>query len=97
MITIEVVQEYIKTNIIPIKDCELLLLRDIVRDIKTTNTPYLDFPKQRGLHKEIDSVVIMELLDYQIDINPERLLKLDDKKRLLIKSNKKSRVYKQRF
>ena len=60
-------------------DTELLLLQDIVRDHKS-----LIWNNNRAFAKEFDSVSIMELFDYKIKIDPERLVKLTDKRRLCL-------------
>jgi hypothetical protein len=86
-ITIEVIMATINDDYEP-TDSELLLLQDIVRDNKKLGRSYA---------KELDSVSIMELFDYKVKIDPDRLANLTDKKRLLIKSKKDYKVYKQRF
>lgn len=88
-ITIDVVFAYISDDYQP-TDTELLILQDIVRDRKLKI-------QGRAYAKEIDSVTIMELFDYKVKIDPERLSLLSDKKRLLIKNNKSNKSYKQRF
>jgi hypothetical protein len=87
-ITIDVVFAMISDDYEP-TNTELLILRDIVRDHK--------FPRNRSTSKGFDSTLIMELFDYKIHLDPIRLTKLDDKKRLLIKHNKSIKPYKQRF
>lgn len=94
-ITIDVIMAYISDDYQP-TDTELLILQDIVRDIKNTEQGF-DWNYNRARFKEIDSVSIMELFDYKVKIDPERLSLLSDKKRLLIKNNKRNKSYKQRF
>lgn len=97
---IDKVMEYVDKGYIPIKDGEILLLQDIVRDTKNPFTPYSDYKTSRtnrAFHKEIDSVLIEELLDYQENIDPDKLKRLNDKKRLFIPNNKHNKSYKQRF
>lgn len=94
MITIEVIQEYIKTNIIPIKDGEILLLRDIVKDRKILG--------EKSKNKlDLDFTEILDLLDYEIDIDYSRYERLiNDKSIRFIKSSrfrKCVKSYKQRF
>lgn len=88
-ITIDVIMAYISDDYQP-TDTELLILQDIVRDRKLKI-------QGRAYAKELDSVTIMELFDYKVKIDPERLSLLSDKKRLLIKNNKRSKSYKQKF
>jgi hypothetical protein len=88
-ITIDVIMAYISDDYQP-TDTELLILQDIVRDRKLKI-------QGRAYAKELDSVSIMELFDYKVKIDPERLSLLSDKKRLLIKNNKSNKSYKQRF
>lgn len=92
-ITIEVIMAYIKDDYEP-TDSELLLLQDIVRDIKNIEQG-LSWNYNRARFKEFDSVSIMEIFDYKIKIDPERLKKLTDKKRLFI--DRSVKVYKQKF
>jgi len=87
-ITIKVVQVYISEHYEP-TNADLLILRDIVRDQK--------FPRNRSTSKDFDSVSIMELFDYEVNVDPIRLKNLNDKRRLLIKHNKSIKPYKQRF
>ena len=88
-ITIDVIMAYISDDYQP-TDTELLILQDIVRDQKSKL-------QGRAYAKEFDSVSIMELFDYKIKVDPERLSLLSDKKRLFIKNNKRNKSYKQRF
>jgi len=77
-ITIDIIMAYINDDYEP-TDTELLLLQDIVRDHKS-----LIWNNNRAFAKEFDSVSIMELFDYKIKIDPERLVKLTDKRRLCL-------------
>ena len=86
-ITIDVIFAYISDDYEP-TDTELLILQDIVRDCKLRI-------QGRAYAKELDSVTIMELFNYKIKLDPDRLSKLSDKKRLFI--NKHNKSYKQRF
>lgn len=85
-ITIDVIMAYISDDYQP-TDTELLILRDIVRDQKSKL-------QGRAYAKEFDSVSIMELFDYKIKIDPEKLSSLSDKKRLFIKDKKHNKSYK---
>ena len=101
-ITIDVIIANISDDYQP-TDTELLILQDIVRDLKASvikgeyPITYKAAQLNRAKHKETDSVSIMELFDYKVKIDPERLSLLSDKKRLLIKNNKSNKYYKQRF
>jgi hypothetical protein len=86
-ITIDVIMAFISDDYEP-TNTELLILRDIVRDQKQFG---------RASAKEFDSVSIMEIFDYKIKIDPDRLSKLSDKKRLLVKNNRDYKIYKQKF
>jgi len=97
-ITIDVIMAVIDDNYKP-TETELSILLDIVRDCKLTGQPtQIKCSGVRSNHKEFDSVSIMELFDYKIKVDPDELSKLNDKKRLLIKSKiNHHKVYKQRF
>jgi hypothetical protein len=97
-ITIDVVFAIISDNYEP-TNTELLILQDIVRDLKSPKG-YAFFERgqsNRASNSDADSVSIMELFDYKVKIDPDRLIQLRDKKRLLIKNNNKLKSYRQRF
>lgn len=87
IITIDIIMAYIDDNYEP-TDTELMLLQDIVRDQK---------PKVigRASCKEFDSVSIAEIFDYKVKIDPNRLIKLQDKNRLCLKHNTSRYIYNQ--
>jgi len=96
-ITIDQIMAYINDDYKPTKT-ELSILLDIVRDCKLTGSPLqIKCSGIRSNHKEFDSISIMELFDYKIKIDPEKLRELTDKKRLIINNNRVKRIYKQKF
>jgi hypothetical protein len=91
-ITIDVVFAIISDDYEP-TDTELLILQDIVRDLKSPKG-YTFFERgqsNRASIPDADSVSIMEIFDYKVKIDPDRLIKLRDKQRLCINNRGKKK------